>query len=140
MKSVAASGIPDSAYPGVTFAIAFFLQFTCFGASVGDKAALLICPHAFKGGQFVVGRAGWHDDARRRGAAMSCDEAGDGLFIGFAGPDFNDVGHDGGTAPFKAGDTTGKRAGHVMPTALQAPQAALPTPTFRERGRSTTAC
>ncbi|MFT3976198.1 MAG: hypothetical protein QM688_03660, partial [Sphingomonas bacterium] len=124
MKSVAASGIPDSAYPGVTFDIAFFLQFTCFGAGVGDKAALLFCPHAFKGGQFVVGRAGWHDDARRRGAAMSRDEAGDGLFVGFiAGLDFNNVGHDGGTTPFKPCDATGKRTGHVMPTALQAPQA-----------------
>lgn len=66
----------------------------------------MFCPHRFKVAQLVVGRAGRDDDARCRGAAMSCDEAFDGLFVGFAAGHFDDVRDGNRAAKFKPGDAT----------------------------------
>ena len=55
---------------------------------------------------------------------MSCDEAFDGLFVGFAAGHFDDVRHDGGAALLKPGDATCVNC-HVM-TAPQVRRCGLP--------------
>jgi hypothetical protein len=77
-----------------------FVQYACLIAGFGLKATLLVCPHGFKIGQFVVGRAGRHDDdVASRSAIFRC-EPGECFVVRFAGRDFNDVGDCESAAPF----------------------------------------